>query len=178
MSRKQFVCLVGFAFVALSAHANPKPAPEQTVGMYSGVVLALVCEIAVVLFLLRKYHFRTGVLCAFLCILNALTFTGAFETPWSQYLYDIGIPGSICLLLVEGSIVLCEAIFLYFFVRLPVARSTQSLNISFLTAVTISCIGNVTSFVAGWFLIKSFMWFFWWFHGHRGAGYFRSLMEW
>jgi len=179
MSTKQFICLFGFAFVALTAYANPKPAPEQTIGMYSGVVLALACEIAVVLFLLRKYHFRTGVLGAFLCGLNALTFAGAFETPLERVLYATGLPDSICLILVEGGIVLCEAIALYYFVRLPFVRSPQSLNISFLTAIIIYCVGNATSFVTGWFFIRSFMWFYWRSHGiGHGVGYFRSLMPW
>jgi hypothetical protein len=178
MNAKHIISLLLILFVSFTAYADPVPSPEQTVGMFTGVGLALSCEVAAVLFLLRRHHYRIGMLGVCLFVLNVLTFFGAFETPLTRVLIDAtDFPEMLCVLIIEGAIVLCEAIALFLLVRLPFIRMPESTSITIQTSILVSCVGNMTSFISGWFFIRSFMWLFWQSHGMmRGVGYFRYLM--
>lgn len=167
-----------FFLFGSTAYADPRPSPEQNVAVFSGAGLALVCEVLVVLFAVQRYRYRAVPLGLCLYFINVLFYTCAFETPFFDLLQQVTrAPGRTVLLVVELGIVVFEAAALFYLVRFPFVRSSHSTNISFMAAVMVSCIGNLTSYVTGWFFIRSFMWFYWRSLGLGSGGYFHYLLQ-
>lgn len=152
-----------FFLLGDTAYANPRPpSTKQLTAAYTGVGLALACEVLILLLAVRRYHYRVFPLGLCLFFVNVLSFTGAFMTPFSKFLLRVThFSDGIALIVTELCIVAFETAALFYLVKLPFIRSPQSRNISLKASLVVTCLGNLTSFATGFVFVWLAQWIFW-----------------
>lgn len=162
---------------AASAWAYPQPVTEPAVPFYTGVLLALMCEVAVVVWLTRRRGFHSFRLALVYFVLTGGTYVTALHGGVMSRLQqwvpvsDLGILG-----LTEILIVGVEGVVLAGLTRWTVLCRAEAKPLSLAAALGVATLANATSFAAGWFFMRSFFWLHYVARGMAPGRYWEFLL--